>query len=161
MSYFDEIKSLVTSGGDDILEAQDTLAAVRSQLEESTLPFVEGPEGTFTMNATRRGCGFAQGTLVVDEEAGTCSMDINTHIRVAPENAIPVRRMLRMLNNTLIQTGLVLDDDNIVHFVPESPIDIRGGQEIDVAVGRAISTIHKEAWKFTAIAAGAKPWDLV
>ena len=161
MSTFDEIKSLITSGGDDILEAQDTLETVRSQLEESSLPFVEGPKGTFTMNATRRGCGYAQGTLVVDEEGGTCSMDINTHIRVEPANAIPVRRMMRMLNNTLIQTGLVLDDDNVVHFVPEDPIDVRGGEQIDVAVGRAISTIHKEAWKFTAIDAGAKPWDLV
>lgn len=161
MSCFDEITSLITSGGDDILDARSTLQTVRDQLEENSLPFVEDPEGTFTVNATRRGAGYAQGVLVVDEEAGTCSLDINTHIRVSPADAVPVRRMMRMMNNGYIQTGFALDEDGIVHFAPEDPIDVRGGEDVDVAMGRSVSTIHKEAWKFTAISAGTKPWDLV
>lgn len=168
MSYLDDLKTLFgddapeSQGGapDATIPARTTLETARSQLEESQMSFVEHPDGRFTANGERRGCGYAAIEITVDEEAGTCLFDIDTGLRVKPENARPVRRMMRMLNSSLIQTGLVLADDGVVHFAPEDPIDVRGGDNIALAVGRGLSTIHGEAWRFTSIAAGVPAWEL-
>lgn len=164
MSYLDELSALFgddidTNEGSETIPARTTLETVREQLEESSLFFVEGPEGHFVSNGGRRGCGFATVEVDVDEQAGTCTFDINTHLRVAPENARPVRRLMCITNSILIQTGLVLSDDGIVHFTPEEPIDVRGGDDIAVAVARGFITVHDNAWKFTAIAAGTPAWE--
>lgn len=164
MSYLDDIDMLFGSDDGDaseVMPARTTLETVRDQLEDMNHYFVEGPEGVFTADGTRRGCGYVTVTCVVDEEAGTCSVDINTHIKVAPEHARAASRMMRMLNNTFIQTGLQLDESNIVHFVVEGGVDVRSGGEVDTALSRGLSTVHNEAHKFTALAAGVEAWNLI
>lgn len=170
MSYLDELSSLLgTSLLDDESDEQDgqtlpartTLEEVRAQLDGSSLYFIEGPEGHFVGNGNRRGCGFATVEIDVDEQAGTCAFDINARLRVAPENARAARRMMRVINNTLIQTGLALSDDGVVHFVPEVPIDVRGGDSIADAVGRGFTTIHEHSKQFIALSVGTPAWELV
>lgn len=163
MSYLDDFASLLSRGsGDDTpLAARTTLETVRAQLEDAPRPYLEYPEGTFHTTGTRNGCGYASVTLVVDEDGGTCTLDIATHIHVAPENARAVRRMMHMINNTLVETGLCLADDNTVHFTPDGPLNVRAGHDVDQTVGRGLSTVRQYADKFTAISAGVKPWDLI
>ena len=150
-------------GGGNAVTPSDhaTLETVRAQLDEDSIYFLEEPAGTFVSNGTRHGCGFATITVTVDEESGTATFDVATHQRVSPRNARSARRLMRMVNNTLIQTGLELGEDGTAHFVPERPLDVRGGENVGVAVGRALTTVHDTAWKLTALEAGVKPWKLV
>lgn len=138
-----------------------TLETVRAQLDEDSIYFLEDPVGTFVSNGTRHGCGFATIAVTVDEEAGTATFDVATHQRVSPRSARSARRLMRMVNNTLIQTGLELSEDGTAHFIPERPLDVRGGENVGVAVGRALTTVHDTAWKLTALEAGVKPWKLI
>ena len=169
MSYLDDLSALFgdnapdlseDNGRDGTIPARTALETVRAQLEESSQRVVEHPGGRFTGNGECRGCGYATLEVVVDEEAGTCTFDINTHLRVQPEHAQATRRMLRMINGTLIQTGLTLDDEGIVHFIPEAPLDVRGGDDVAMAIGRGMSTVHSDAWKISSIAAGIPAWEL-
>lgn len=169
MSYLDDLSALFGDDAPDqsgeggrgaTIPARTTLETVRAQLEESSLRVVEHPDGRFTGNGERRGCGYATIEITVDEEAGTCTFDIATNLRVNPKNARATARMLRMINSTLIQTGLVLADDGTVHFVPDAPLDIRGGEDVALAVGRGLSTVHSEAWRIAGIEAGVPAWEL-
>ncbi|MBS5450775.1 MAG: hypothetical protein KHY83_08725 [Coriobacteriia bacterium] len=166
MSYLDDLKALFSDDPDSPEEdggatvpALTTLETVRHQFEEARLPVVEHPNGLFTTNGERRGCGFATVEALVDEESGTCMFNIDTHLRVSPENVRPVKRMMRSINSALIQTGLSIGDGT-VHFIPDEPIDIRGGGDIALAINRGLSTIHENAWRFTAIDAGIPAWKL-
>ncbi len=133
---------------------------VREQLESSSLYFTEGPAGVFRTHGTRHGVGFAQATLTVDDETGTCAIDIDTHLRVEEQNIQPTRLLFRSLNNDLIISGMRLLDDGTVHFVTDVPIDVRAGDSVEKGLRRALSTVHGTAEKITSIAAGVPVWEI-
>ena len=122
--------------------------------------FCEGPEGTFKTCGVFQGCGFAEVICVVNPETGIAGVDINAHLRTDPMQRKYTERLLAFLNESFIVPGLELDDMCIVHYHPAN-VDLYNGGDLDDYIGKGLSTGHAEAWKFSALAAGADPWTLI
>ena len=136
------------------------LDIARQQLSDSRLHFCEGPEGTFRSNGVFSGCGYAEIICVVNPQTGIAGVDINAHLRTDPKQRKTTARLLDWLNERFIVPGLELDDMCIVHYHPAN-VDLNAGGDLDDYIGKGLSTVHAEAWKFTALAAGADPWTLI
>lgn len=174
MGYLDELRSLfeqTCDGGgidpDGTVLATDVevlddgpLSMARSQLGNSRTGYHEGPEGTFRACGSRYGCGYAEAVAVVDPETGMASIDINSHLRVSPENRAGARKLFRRLNKTFIVPGLTVADDGCVHFVPDSPCSLMGGDDLEEWIGKGFSTLHANARLVADLEGGRSAWDI-
>lgn len=174
MGYLDELRSLFEQAGDpdgtdpdgtvlatDVEVLDDgPLGMARSQLEGARTGYHEGPEGTFRACGSRYGCGYAEAVAVVDPQTGKASIDINSHLRVSPENRAGARKLFRRLNKTFIVPGLTLGKDDCVHFVPDVACDLKKGDDLEEWLGKGFSTIHANARLVAELEGGRPAWDI-
>lgn len=167
MSYLDDLKALFDDDSDDdVLDARavevdgDPLEIARRQLDDCRAGYCEWPEGTFHGCGSRHGCGYAEATAVVDPQTGLASVDIDTHLRVAPGNVKGMRKAFRRLNNDFIVPGLTVDDDGSIHFRP-APCDLKAGDDLGEWLGKGFSTVHAHAHMAAQLDAGMSPFEVL
>lgn len=162
-SYLDEIGFPWDDGDGDggEEEAPDgtPLGVARSQCADSRVWFSEGPEGTFKAIGTRMGAGYAEAAAVVDPLTGNFTIDINSNLRLSPENIPAARKLFRRENESFIVSGLCVDDEGWVRFTPE-PGNVLDGDDMADFVGKGLHTLHDYAWYVAALEAGRPAWEL-
>lgn len=168
MSYLDELNDILNAAGaheqgqDGAHVVSDNpLTVARGQLESSRHKYWEGPEGTFHMSGVYFGCGFADATATYDEQTGTFSLVVNTHLHIDPQNASAARKVFRRLNADFILEGLQLGEDGTMLFVAKRPCDVAAGDDLDEFFGKALSTVHGNASIPVQFAAGRGPLDIL
>lgn len=161
-SYLDDISKILGLGDEeDTEEAPDgtALGTARSQCADSRLWFSEGPEGTFKAIGTRLGVGYAEAVAVVDPLTGDFNLDIQSNLKLSPENVKAARKLFRRENETLIVDGLEVDDEGWVHFKPGRG-NVLDGDDLADWTAKGLHTLHDYAWYVAALEAGQPAWEL-
>ena len=172
MGYLDELSRLFA---DDRLadDPEDTLEVdalpldrtpfgiAREQLDGERTGFHEGPDGTFRACGSRFGCGYAEAVVTVDPQTGHAAVDINSNLRLSPENVKGARKLVRRLNQSFIIPGLTVDDEGWLRFRPEEPARLLDGDDVSEHVGKGFSTIHAHAHMVAQLEAGRATWDVL
>lgn len=165
MSLFDDLNALFDDSDDgDVVEAQivdeSPLETARRQLGKTRYCCTEDPVGVFHANGVRFGCGYAEARVEVDAETGLADIDIDSGLRVAPCNLKQARKLARRLNQGLIISGLVFDDEGGLHFRPKKPCDLAAGDNLEDHIGKGFSTLHSYAHTVAQLEAGRSAWDV-
>lgn len=143
------------------VEGETPLEAARRQLRDNDRAhFHESPEGTFRGCGSRHGVGYAEAIAVLDPQTGLADIDIDAHLRVAPEAVKGTRKLFRRLNQQFIVPGLAVDEDGSVHFRTERPCDPLK-DDLSEWLGKGFTTVHAHAYMVAQINAGMEPWDVL
>lgn len=148
-------------GDDEIVQYDGATDAVEHQLADSRLHWVRMDEATYRTTGIRLGAKYAEATLKVDEEAGTATFFLDSHITVGPEHVRAAKLLARHVDNHLKTAGLRVTDEGRVVFESARNLYPADGDDVDATVGRAISTIHAYAGTFLAIDCGMSAWDAI
>lgn len=168
MSYLDDLSAIFGQSADGSADAVDVPAEVtgetpvetaRRQLADGKTGYCEGPEGTFHGCGSRFGCGYAEATVTVDPATGLADVDIDSNLRISPDNVKAARKLFRRLNQTFIIPGLVVEDGTM-HFHPEEPCDL-SEDDVSEYLGKGFSTIHAHAHMVAQLEAGRSPWKVL
>ena len=86
-------------------------------------------------------------------------VDIDSNLRISPDNVKAARKLFRRLNQTFIIPGLVVEDGTM-HFHPEEPCDL-SEDDVSEYLGKGFSTIHAHAHMVAQLEAGRSPWKVL
>lgn len=162
MSYLDDLVNggAAACSADAGEEAQSPAHVVRNQIEAGPFEALRVTDTRYKACGTSYGVGFAEGDIVLDEERGTCSFDIDTHIPVPAELHKAFDRFCRHVNGAFIVRGFALANGTL-HFTSEIPTDVLHGGDVAEDFSRAMSSIHRHAEDFSLMLAGVNPWDVI
>lgn len=172
MGYLDDLSSIFGHGGEDgrpldpiavdvVVEGETPLDIARRQLADTKTGYCENPEGTFRACGNRFGVGFSEATVTVDPETGAADIDIDSNLRLSPENVKAARKLCRRLNQSFIIPGLEIDDEGYLHFRPEEPCNLLDGDDLSEYLGKGFSTLHAKASMVSQLEAGRSAWDVL
>ena len=140
-------------------EPKAPIQVARRQLGESRVRFYEDGEGVFRFCGNHHGVGFIEGVIVVSDQTGLASVDLNANQRVAPERIPAVRKLFRRFNAGFIVPGLAVDDEGWIHFHPKD-VDLAAGNDLAGVVNMGLSTLHAHASVACQVEVGRSTWKV-
>lgn len=160
-----QIKDILASMGIGDTDAQsdepkDARQMVEDVLESMKVVFSRDDEGNYHASGARFGCRFADVRVIVDENGRSCLVKVDTHVDVPVTRRVQVRKYMTRFNTMLLMRGIVLDEQGRIRFETAKPVMLTGDDALELAIGRALSSVSEFVSDAITIICGIESWEL-